>query len=154
MEQSPFWEAIVSSSGQATPRIFWNPKVHYSVNKSSLSLSYSKGVHLILVSSTMHFNIFSHLCLGLLSGFRISGFPINILTSFLFSIIRAKCPAHLMFCVCINQIIFYEEYKSCTAPFTLFSASCRFFPLRQVFISACYYWTPGFFVPWYEISNF
>jgi len=33
MEHSPFWEANRSAASQEIPRILWNPKVHYCIQK-------------------------------------------------------------------------------------------------------------------------
>jgi hypothetical protein len=52
----------------------------------------------------------THLRLGLHSGFFPSGFPINILYTFV-SLIRATCTAHLILLDLIILIILGEEYK-------------------------------------------
>jgi hypothetical protein len=55
--------------------------------------------------------LYSHLRLGLLSGLFPTGFPTNNLYTFLFSLIRATCPAHLILLDFIILIILGKEHN-------------------------------------------
>jgi hypothetical protein len=63
------------------------------------------------ISLTFILILSTHLRLGLPSGLFPYGFPTNILYAFLFSLIRATYPAHLILHVLIILIILGEEYR-------------------------------------------
>jgi hypothetical protein len=70
----------------------------------------SNPYHLILsLRSILIFSTHLRLCLS--SGLFPSGFPTNILHTFLFSPIRATCHAHLILLDLIILILLGEEYK-------------------------------------------
>ena len=80
MEKSLSWEANRFAASQEIPRILWNPKVHYRIQKfpapvpilSQINPVHSPTAHFLKI----HLNIIStHLNLGFPSGLFPSGFP-------------------------------------------------------------------------------
>jgi len=73
MEQSPSWEANSHSTSQEIPHLLWNPKIHYSVQKTPplvLMLRKTNLVHTFHLVSVRSILILSfHLRLDLPSGF-------------------------------------------------------------------------------------
>ena len=116
MVQSPSWEANWSAASQETPRISWNPKVHYRTHKRPPPVSILGQPNAVHIHTThlleIRSNIIPHLRLGLPSGLLPSGFPTKTLYTPLSSPIRATCPAHLILLDFITRTILGEEYKS------------------------------------------
>jgi hypothetical protein len=108
MELSPSWEDATCAEFS---NILWNPKVHYRVQKSPPLVTVRSQINatpsclrFILILST-------HIGLDLPSGLFSFGFPINISYAFLFVIVHATCPAHLILFDLIILITFAKQYK-------------------------------------------
>ena len=120
MEQSSSLEATRSSASQEIPRILWNPKVHYRIQKC---LSSARSIQFMPPYSTVWKSIFNIILPSMPGSSKWSlslRFPHqNPVYTSTFPI-RATCPAHLILLDLITRTILDEEYRS------LRSSLCNF----------------------------
>ena len=116
MEKSPSWEANRYSDIQEIPRILWNPKVYYRINKCPPpSLSWARSFQFVPLHRTTWRSILIlsyHLRLGLPSGVFPSGFHTKTMYTPLLSPTGATCPVRLILLDFIARTVLGEECRS------------------------------------------
>jgi hypothetical protein len=78
LELSPSWEAASCAATEEFPKILWNPKVHYHVQKSPPLVPILNQINPVHTTPSYLRSILilsTHLCLCLPSGLFPSGFP-------------------------------------------------------------------------------
>jgi hypothetical protein len=103
------WGSGNCADTQQLSSTLWNPKVQYRVHVPILG--HINPIHTTTFYLRKILILFTHLHLSLPGGLFPSGYPTNVLYTFLSSPIRATCPAHLILLDVIILLILGEEYK-------------------------------------------
>ena len=132
-----------SSASQEIPCISWNPIVHYRIQKSRPTVPVRSQTIFSPCLSIHYFKIhllYSHLNLGLPSGFFSSGFSTKTLYTLRLSPIRAAYPVHLILLHFITRMLFGEVYRSQSSSLCSFLYSSVKSPLlgSYTFLSTLY----------------
>jgi hypothetical protein len=111
--KSPSSEANYHSTIQEIPRLLWNPKVHYHVHNSLPPVPILNQMHTVHTFTSYFAKILSNIIFlpiykSSIRSYTFRFFAINILYTFLISLVHATCSAHLMFLDLITLIILGE----------------------------------------------
>jgi hypothetical protein len=137
-ELSPSWGTINWAATKELPSTSWNPKVHYRVHKSPPLIPILSNINPVHTTpcclSKIHFNLWTHLRLGLPKGVFLLTFPpISYMHSFL--LIRSTCHAHIIILDLIILIILVEDYKLWSSLCSFLQFSATHLPTVEIFSS-------------------
>jgi len=128
----PIKQSPGEATGSSVVRVSWNPKDHHRVhNTSLLFLRFSQISRVQDIPLYLRFILilFSHLYLRLPTSLFPLGVSTKLLYTFLFSAIRATCPAHFIFFALLNVTHCVSSTNHKGPQCTVFSSNLLLFPL-------------------------
>ena len=152
MQQSPSWEANNSSASQEIPRILWNPKVHYRINKSSppVPILSQRSIQSVSpsLSSRLYFNIILPFTPGSCKWSSSLRFSLN-------PYMHLSCSPYVLHALPISVFLIWSsewylvrntEHKA--PPYAVFSTPLLSHPSwAQISSSASYSWKLSAYIP-------